>query len=86
VRRQPRSPRRFISIRSCSGTRTRRETRTGGNSAVGLKLRTISILIVDDKADLAELFRRHFRRDVRQGTYVMHLATLAEESRDRLAG
>jgi CheY-like chemotaxis protein len=32
------------------------------------------------------LFRRHFRRDVRQGSYVIHFANSAEEARDRLAG
>ena len=29
---------------------------------------TVSILTVDDEADIAELFRQHFRREVRQGS------------------
>ena len=29
---------------------------------------TASILTVDDEADIAESFRQHFRREVRQGT------------------
>jgi hypothetical protein len=30
-----------------------------------------SILIVDDEPDVADLFRQRFRREARQGTYVM---------------
>jgi two-component system, response regulator, stage 0 sporulation protein F len=30
---------------------------------------TVSILIVDDEPDVAELFRQRFRRETRQGTY-----------------
>jgi hypothetical protein len=33
---------------------------------------SVSILIVDDEPHLAELFRQRFRRETRQGTYVMH--------------
>ena len=29
----------------------------------------VSILVVDDEADVAELFRRQFRREVRRGLY-----------------
>ena len=36
---------------------------------------SVSILVVDDEPDVADLFRQHFRREVRQGTYVMHFAT-----------
>ena len=39
---------------------------------------TVSILIVDDEADVAELFRQRFRREARQGTYVMHFANSGE--------
>ena len=46
---------------------------------------TVSILIVDDEADVAELFRQHFRREVRQGLYVLHLASSAEEALAKLA-
>ena len=38
----------------------------------------VSILIVDDEADVAELFRQQFRREVRQGLYVMHFAQSGE--------
>ncbi|MGB7042535.1 MAG: response regulator, partial [Xanthobacteraceae bacterium] len=33
---------------------------------------SVSILVVDDEPDVADLFRQHFRREVRQGAYVMH--------------
>lgn len=38
----------------------------------------VSILIVDDEADVAELFRQQFRREVRQGLYVLHFASSGE--------
>jgi CheY-like chemotaxis protein len=44
-----------------------------------------SILIVDDEPDVADLFRQCFRREARQGTYVMHFATSGAEALDRLA-
>ena len=47
---------------------------------------TVSILTVDDEADVAELFRQHFRREVRQGLYVLHFADSAEEALQMLAG
>ena len=45
----------------------------------------VSILVVDDEADVAELFRQRFRREVRQGTYAMHFARSGEEALGRLA-
>jgi CheY-like chemotaxis protein len=45
-----------------------------------------SILVVDDEPDVAELFRQRFRRETRQGTYVMHFAASGAEALDRLAG
>ena len=42
------------------------------------------ILVVDDEADVAELFRQQFRREVRQGHYVMHFAQSAEEALGKL--
>ena len=36
---------------------------------------SVSILIVDDEADVAELFRQQFRHEVRQGLYVLHFAS-----------
>jgi hypothetical protein len=38
---------------------------------------TVSILVVDDESDVAELYRQRFRREVRQRTYVMHFANSA---------
>jgi CheY-like chemotaxis protein len=46
---------------------------------------SVSILVVDDEADVAELFRQQFRREVRQGHYVMHFAQSAEEALGKLA-
>ena len=46
---------------------------------------SVSILVVDDEADVADLFRQRFRRETRQGTYVMHFAASGEEALDRLA-
>jgi len=39
---------------------------------------SVSILVVDDEPDVAELFRQRFRREARQGTYVMHFAGSGE--------
>jgi CheY-like chemotaxis protein len=47
---------------------------------------SVSILIVDDEPDVADLFRQCFRRETRQGTYVLHFAASGEEALDRLAG
>jgi len=35
---------------------------------------SVSILVVDDEPDVAEMFRQRFRREARNGTYVMHVA------------
>ena len=43
-----------------------------------------SILIVDDELDVAELFRQVFRRELRQGEYVMHFAQSGEAALDIL--
>ncbi len=45
---------------------------------------SVSILVVDDEADVAELFRQQFRREVRQGRYVIHFAQSAEEALGKL--
>ena len=45
---------------------------------------SLSILIVDDEPDVAELFRQRFRREVRQGLYVLHFAGSGEEALERL--
>jgi CheY-like chemotaxis protein len=47
---------------------------------------SVSILIVDDEPDVAELFRQRFRREARQGTYVLHFAGSGEEALQQLAG
>ena len=47
---------------------------------------TVSILVVDDESDVAELFRQRFRREVRQGTYAMHFANSGEDALGKLAG
>jgi CheY-like chemotaxis protein len=47
---------------------------------------TVSILVVDDEPDVAELFRQCFRREVRQGTYAMHFAASGEQALELLAG
>jgi CheY-like chemotaxis protein len=46
---------------------------------------SVSILIVDDEPDVAALFRQHFRREIRQGLYVLHFAYSAEEALRMLA-
>jgi CheY-like chemotaxis protein len=40
----------------------------------------VSILVVDDEADVAELFRQRFRREARQGTYVLHFAQSGDQA------
>jgi CheY-like chemotaxis protein len=46
---------------------------------------SVSILAVDDEVDVADMFRQQFRREVRQGQYVLHFACSAEEALDKLA-
>jgi len=48
-------------------------------------LMSFSILIVDDEPDIADLFRQRFRREVRQGQYVLHFAGSGEEALRQLA-
>jgi CheY-like chemotaxis protein len=45
---------------------------------------SVSILVVDDETDVASLFRQHFRREARQGTYVLHFAYSGEEALEKL--
>jgi CheY-like chemotaxis protein len=47
---------------------------------------SVSIIVVDDEPDVADLFRQQFRRETRQGTYVMHFANSGEQALDMLAG
>jgi CheY-like chemotaxis protein len=46
---------------------------------------SVSILAVDDETDVAELFRQHFRREVRRGQYVLHFACSGEDALGQLA-
>jgi CheY-like chemotaxis protein len=46
---------------------------------------SVSILIVDDETDVADLFRQRFRREARQGVYVLHFAYSGEEALEQLA-
>jgi CheY-like chemotaxis protein len=41
---------------------------------------SFSILVVDDEADMVELFRRRFRRELRKGDCVIHFALSGEEA------
>jgi CheY-like chemotaxis protein len=45
---------------------------------------TTSILVVDDEADAADLFRQHFRREARNGEYALHFSSSGEEALARL--
>jgi CheY-like chemotaxis protein len=45
---------------------------------------SVSILVVDDEPDVALLFRQRFRREVRDGTYVMHFAHSGEDALQQL--
>jgi CheY-like chemotaxis protein len=47
---------------------------------------SVSILVVDDEPDIAELFRQRFRREARQGTSVLHFAGSGEEALGKLDG
>jgi CheY-like chemotaxis protein len=47
---------------------------------------TVSILVVDDEADVAFLFRQRFRREMREGSYVLHFALSGQEALERLQG
>jgi CheY-like chemotaxis protein len=41
---------------------------------------SVSILVVDDETDVGDLFRQHFRREARNGIYVMHFASSGDEA------
>jgi len=45
---------------------------------------SVSILVVDDEPDVAELFRQRFSREAREGTYVMHFASSGEDALSKL--
>jgi CheY-like chemotaxis protein len=56
-----------------------------GSLPFGQSERSASILVVDDEPDVADLFRQSFRREARQGTYVILFAVSGPEALDRLA-
>src|SRR6266849_3285615 len=45
---------------------------------------SVSILVVDDETDVADLFRQRFRREAREGRYVLHFALSGEEALTKL--
>ena len=47
---------------------------------------SVSILVVDDEPDVADMFRQRFRREARDGRYVLHFAGSGEEALNRLQG
>ena len=47
---------------------------------------TVSILVIDDESDVAELYRQCFRSEIRQGMYAMHFANSGEDALGKLAG
>jgi hypothetical protein len=51
----------------------------------GQSARGASILVVDE-SDVVDLFRQRFRREAREGIYVMHFATSGAEAMSRLGG
>jgi CheY-like chemotaxis protein len=54
------------------------------NLPLGQSARSGSILVVDDEPDVANLFRQRFRREAREGTYVMHFAASGADALDLL--
>ena len=46
---------------------------------------SVSILVADDEPDVALLFRQRFRREVREGAYVIHVANSGEMALQQLA-
>lgn len=47
---------------------------------------TVRVLVVDDETDVQELFRQQFRREVRQGLYILDFALSAKEALAKLDG
>jgi CheY-like chemotaxis protein len=47
---------------------------------IGAQKMTVSILVVDDEADVVDLFKQRFRREVRNGDYALHFADCAESA------
>ena len=47
---------------------------------------TVRVLVVDDEPDVEALFRQQFRREVRQGLYLLDFALSAEAALEQLDG
>ncbi len=47
---------------------------------------TVIVLVVDDEPDVEALFRQQFRREVRDGLYVLDFALSGEAALDKLDG
>ena len=47
---------------------------------------TVRVLVVDDEPDVEALFRQQFRREVRQGAYVLDFALSGEAALEKLDG
>ena len=47
---------------------------------------TVRVLVVDDEPDIEALFRQQFRREVRQGLYLLDFALSGEAALDKLDG
>jgi CheY-like chemotaxis protein len=46
---------------------------------------TVYVLVVDDEADVEDLFRQQFRRDLRAGRFTMEFAPSAPAALERIA-
>ena len=46
---------------------------------------SVYVLVVDDEADVEELFRQQFRRDLRAGRFTMEFAPSASAALERIA-
>ena len=47
---------------------------------------TVRVLVVDDEPDIELLFRQQFRREVREGRYVLDFAHSGQTALDMLDG
>jgi DNA-binding NtrC family response regulator len=47
---------------------------------------TVRVLVVDDEPDVEMLFRQQFRREVREGRYLLDFALSGEAALDKLSG
>jgi CheY-like chemotaxis protein len=47
---------------------------------------TVRVLVVDDEPDVEPLFRRQFRRELREGLYLLDFALSGETALNKLDG